>query len=124
MPGLYDIVSFFSDCLSYTRILALGLASAIIGDIVNTLATSFGGFIVVRVILATVILLFGHTLNIGLNTLSAYVHSCRLQFLEFFGKYVEGGGVAFDPFKAKTKYVVVDYESIALLNSGSKAGIL
>ncbi len=124
LPGLYDIVSFFSDCLSYTRILALGLASAIIGDIVNTLATSFGGFIVVRVILATVILLFGHTLNIGLNTLSAYVHSCRLQFLEFFGKFLEGGGVAFEPYKARTKYIVVDYESATLLNSGTKAGIL
>ncbi len=124
LPGLYDIVSFFSDCLSYTRILALGLASAIIGDIVNTLATSFGGFIVVRVILAAVILLFGHTLNIGLNTLSAYVHSCRLQFLEFFGKFLEGGGVAFDAYKAKTKYVVVDYESSKLLNSGVNNGIL
>lgn len=124
LPGLYDVVSFFSDCLSYTRILALGLASAIIGDIVNTLATSFGGFIVVRVILASVILLFAHALNIGLNALGAYVHSCRLQFLEFFGKFLEGGGVAFEPYKARTKYIVVDYESATLLNSGTKAGIL
>lgn len=124
LPGLYDIVSFFSDCLSYTRILALGLASAIIGDIVNTLATSFGGNVVVRVILSTVILIFAHALNIGLNALGAYVHSCRLQFLEFFGKFLEGGGVAFEPYKAKTKYIVVDYESAALLNSGSKTGIL
>ncbi len=124
LPGLYDIVGFFSDCLSYTRILALGLASAIIGDIVNTLATSFGGFIVIRVILASVILVFAHALNIGLNALGAYVHSCRLQFLEFFGKFLEGGGVAFEPYKAKTKYIVVDYESAAVLNSGTKTGIL
>ncbi|NLE24818.1 MAG: V-type ATP synthase subunit I, partial [Clostridiaceae bacterium] len=123
LPKLYDVVSFFSDCLSYTRILALGLASGIIGEIVNTLALSFGDSIVIRVTLSAVVLIFGHTLNFALNALGAYVHSCRLQFLEFFGKFLDGGGVAFNPFKAKTKYVVVDYESKALLNSGSKTGI-
>ncbi|MGI6122866.1 MAG: V-type ATP synthase subunit I [Acetivibrionales bacterium] len=124
LPRLYDIVGFFSDCLSYTRILALGLASAIIGDIVNTLATSFGDNFIIRITLTTAVLLFGHTLNFALNALGAYVHSCRLQFLEFFGKFLEGGGVAFNPFKAKTKYVVVDYESTQFLNSGSKSGIV
>ena len=123
LPGLYDIVSFFSDCLSYTRILALGLASALIADIANNLALSFGGFIVLRVIFATLILIFAHTLNFGLNILSAYVHSCRLQFLEFYGKFLEGGGEAFEAYKAKTRYIVVNYESLKLFNSGVKSGI-
>lgn len=124
LPRLYDIVGFFSDCLSYTRILALGLASAIIGDIVNTLATSFGDNFIIRITLTTAVLIFGHTLNLALNGLSAYVHSCRLQFLELFGKFLEGGGVAFNPLQAKTKYIVVNYELSQFLDSGSKSGIV
>jgi V/A-type H+-transporting ATPase subunit I len=124
LPRLYDIVSFFSDCLSYTRILALGLASSIIGDIVNTLSSAFGGNIVFKVILMTVVLLFGHILNFLLNALGAYVHSCRLQFLEFFGKFLEGGGQAFKPLKADTKYIIIQTETSAFLNSGLKTGIV
>lgn len=124
LPKLYDIVSFFSDCLSYTRILALGLASAIIGDIVNTLSSQFGGFIVLRLIVVTLVLLFGHTLNFALNALGAYVHSCRLQFLEFFGKFLDGGGEAFKPLKANTKYVVVETKLTTFLNSGRKSGVV
>jgi len=123
-PKLYDIVSFFSDCLSYTRILALGLASAIIGDIVNTLSMQLNGNIVLRVIVVTLVLLFGHTLNFALNALGAYVHSCRLQFLEFFGKFLEGGGEAFKPLKANTKYIIVETDLSAFLKSGTKSGII
>lgn len=122
-PKLYDIVSFFSDCLSYTRILALGLASAIIGDIVNTLSMQLGGNIILRLIVVTLVLLFGHTLNFALNALGAYVHSCRLQFLEFFGKFLDGGGEAFKPLKANTKYVIVETELTTFINSGTKSGV-
>lgn len=119
---LYDIISFFSDCLSYTRILALGLASAIIGDIVNTMTGTIGN-VVIKVIAGTLILLVGHTLNFALNALGAYVHSCRLQFLEFFGKFFEGGGTAFKPFKADTKYIVVKTQTSEILHSGAKTGV-
>lgn len=124
LPKLYDIVSFFSDCLSYTRILALGLASAIIGDIVNTLSMQFGGNIVLRIFVVTLVLLFGHSLNFALNALGAYVHSCRLQFLEFFGKFLDGGGEAFKPLMANTKYVVVETKLSTYLKSGTKSGIV
>lgn len=124
LPKLYDIVSFFSDCLSYTRILALGLASAIIGDIVNTLSMQLNGNFVLRVFLVTLVLLFGHTLNFALNALGAYVHSCRLQFLEFFGKFLDGGGEAFRPLKANTKYIIVETDLTAFLKSGTKSGIV
>jgi len=123
LPSLYGIISFFSDCLSYTRILALGLASAIIGDIVNTLGMQMGGNLILRYIVVTLILLFGHTLNFALNALGAFVHSCRLQFLEFFGKFLEGGGEAFKPLRADTEYIVIDTELSALLKSGTKAGV-
>ena len=124
LPKLYDIVGFFSDCLSYTRILALGLASAIIGDIVNTLSAQLGDNIILKLTAVTLVLLFGHTLNFALNALGAYVHSCRLQFLEFYGKFLDGGGEAFKPLKAKTKYIVVETELSMFLKSGSKSGII
>lgn len=123
-PKLYGIIGFFSDCLSYTRILALGLASAIIGDIVNAISMQLGGNIIVKAIVVPLVLLFGHSLNFILNILGSYVHSCRLQFLEFFGKFLEGGGEAFDPLKAKTEYIVVETELSALLKSGTKSGII
>lgn len=124
LPKLYDVVAFFSDCLSYTRILALGLASSIIGDIVNTLSTSFGGNIIIRVIATGFIIIIGHSLNFALNALGAYVHSCRLQFLEFFGKFLEGGGEAFKPFKANTQYIIVQTNVSQFINSGIKSRIV
>ncbi len=117
---LYDVVAFFGDCLSYSRILALGLASSIIGDIVNTLSMSFGSNVVIKVIAGGIILIIGHTINFALNALGAYVHSCRLQFLEFFGKFLEGGGEPFKPFKANTQYIIVKTEVSKFLNSGVK----
>lgn len=49
----------------------------------------------------------GHTLNFAINALGAFVHSCRLQFVEFFGKFYEGGGREFTPFEKNTKYIKV-----------------
>lgn len=123
LPKLYDIVSFFGDCLSYIRILALGLASAIIGDIVNTLTSSFGGFFLIKILTMTIVLVLGHMINFLLNALGAYVHSCRLQYLEFFGKFLEGGGEAFKPYKTETKYIVVNNKISELLNTGAKSRI-
>ena len=83
-----------------------------------------GGNIIIRFFAVSLVLLFGHSLNFILNVLGAYVHSCRLQFLEFFGKFLEGGGEAFDPLKARTEYIVVETELSTLLKSGTKSGIV
>ena len=61
------------------------------------------GFIVVFIV--------GHTLNLAINLLGAYVHTNRLQFVEFFGKFYEGGGRPFNPFKQNTKYVDIKEEN-------------
>lgn len=103
---LYDVVSFLSDVLSYSRILALGLATSVIGAIVNQMAV-MGGFSITGVILFIVVFFAGHSLNLALNTLSAYVHSSRLQYIEFFGKFYKGGGKAFSPLKIDTEYIRV-----------------
>ncbi len=117
---LYDIVGFFGDCLSYSRLLALGLASSIIADIINTLSMALGDNVIMKVFAGGAVLIIGHTINFAINALGAYVHSCRLQFLEFFGKFLEGGGEPFKPFKANTKYVIVKTEVSKFLNSGAK----
>ncbi len=98
--SLYSIASgWFGDILSYCRLMALMLAGAVIASVFNTLGT-LAGNIVVFVIL----FLIGHALNLGLNIIGAFVHSLRLQYLEFFGKFYREGGVPFRPLAVKTNY--------------------
>jgi V/A-type H+-transporting ATPase subunit I len=108
--GIWDLYSGItgqlSDILSYSRLLGLGLASTSIAQVFNFLA-SMGGKGVTGVLIFVVIGLLGHTLNFAINALGAFVHSCRLQFVEFFGKFYEGGGREFDPFNKNTKYINV-----------------
>ncbi len=101
--GLYDLISYASDLLSYSRILALGLAAGVIGQVVNILATlkgaSFIGFI-----LMIVVFCFGHILNLAINVLGTFVHTSRLQYIEFFGKFYEDGGTPFKPVTPSDRY--------------------
>jgi V/A-type H+-transporting ATPase subunit I len=109
--SLYDVVGFLSDMLSYSRLLALGLATSIIAGIINQMSVMFDIPIVIKVVIAAAILLVGHTINFGINVLGSYVHSCRLQYLEFFGKFFTGGGEPFSPLKANTKYIQLKYDA-------------
>lgn len=104
--SLYGLISFMSDVLSYSRLLALGLATAIIGLVVNLISGMVINMIpVVGIVIAVVILIGGHLFNLGINALGAFIHSGRLQFVEFFPKFIEGGGVAYKPFGRVSKYV-------------------
>ncbi len=107
---LYNITGWLSDVLSYSRLLALGLATGVIANVVNQMGSMFGGG-VLGAILFIVIFLIGHGFNMAINMLGAYVHSCRLEYVEFFGKFYEGGGRAFAPFKENTKYVDIKEEA-------------
>jgi V/A-type H+-transporting ATPase subunit I len=102
--SLYGITGYLSDVLSYSRLLALGLASGVIASVVNTMG-SFGGSGIKGVIVMTLAFAIGHTYNFAINGLGSFVHSCRLQYVEFFGKFYESGGEAFQPFGENTKYV-------------------
>ena len=101
--ALYGSTSWLGDLLSYSRLLALGLATGVIGQVVNQMA-SMGGDTPLGIVLFVVVFLVGHALNIAINLLGAYVHTNRLQFVEFFGKFYEGGGQPFEPLAAHTKY--------------------
>ena len=107
---IYNVTGWLSDVLSYSRLLALGLATGVIASVVNQMASMLGdGFI--AAIGFIVIFIVGHSLNLAINLLGAYVHTNRLQFVEFFGKFYEGGGRPFNPFKLTTKYVDVKEET-------------
>ena len=108
---LYNITGWLSDVLSYSRLLALGLATGVIASVINQMGSMLPDNIV-GVIFFIVIFLAGHTLNLAINLLGAYVHTNRLQFVEFFGKFYEGGGRPFEPFKENTKYADVKEETI------------
>lgn len=107
---LYNITGWLSDVLSYSRLLALGLATGVIASVVNQMGSMFGSSIF-GIIAFIVVFIFGHLFNMAINLLGAYVHTNRLQFVEFFGKFYEGGGRAFNPFKADTKYVDIKEET-------------
>ena len=109
LKGLYDLISYASDLLSYCRILALGLAAGVIAQVMNLLAT-MGGPTVAGYILFVPILLVGHLLNIGINLLGAFVHTSRLQYLEFFNKFYEDGGIAFAPAAPADTYSTAECE--------------
>ena len=105
------ITGTFGDVLSYLRLFALGLATGIIGGVINTMAGMMWGSLVGK-IMAIGILIGGHTFNLVINALGGFIHTARLQFVEFFTKFYEGGGEEFRPFKREHTYVtVVDLEN-------------
>ncbi len=101
--AVYGITSYLSDILSYSRLLALGLATGVISSVANMIGTMFGSG-VLGVIIFIVVFLIINAINIGINTLGAYVHTNRLQYVEFFGHFYDGGGRPFEPYSVKTKY--------------------
>lgn len=107
--SLYDITGYLSDVLSYSRLLALGLTTGVIATVINTMAKTVAGNIIGYIVMALIIV-GGHVFNLAINVLGAYVHSSRLQYIEFFGKFYDSGGRAFDPLRVKTTYV--DLEDI------------
>ena len=105
--SLYNITAYFSDILSYTRILALVLATSVIAMVFNKLGFMLGPTPVGYVVFI-VAALIGHTLNLALSALSAYVHTSRLHYVEFFSKFYEGGGRLFKPLRIRTRFIQFD----------------
>ena len=102
LADLYNITGVVSDLLSYIRLFALGVSSAILGLVVNSIALSTKEVPYVGVLLFIVILLVGHTANLLLATLSAFVHPMRLTFVEFYKNTgFIGGGKPYQPLARK-----------------------
>ncbi len=103
--GLYDISKYLGDILSYCRLLALGLSTSVIAMVVNTLCQTALKIPVLGWVAAPVIFLGGHLFNLAISFLGGFVHSMRLQFVEFFTKFYESGGRPFRPLAFEGKYV-------------------
>jgi V/A-type H+-transporting ATPase subunit I len=106
ITSLYGITGYLADVLSYSRILALGLSSGVMASVFNTIGTLMGNNFI-GVIMFIVIFIIGSVFNLALSGLGAFVHSLRLNYVEFFSKFYESGGRAFDPFRRKTKYIQI-----------------
>ncbi|MEW6081615.1 MAG: V-type ATP synthase subunit I [Bacillota bacterium] len=105
--GLYGVVGYVGDVLSYARLLALGLATGVIAMVVNQIAQLPQGIPVVGIVLSILIMAGGHSFNLLVSTLGSFIHSGRLQFVEFFTKFFEGGGKTFRPFRKEGRFTAV-----------------
>ena len=110
---LYDGVNILSDILSYARLFGLALSGSVVALVVNQICSVVLGFfpqnlVAIGYVLCVPIFLVGHVFNIAISTLGAYVHNCRLQYIEFYGKFYEGGGHIFMPFGTNTKYTYLE----------------
>jgi V/A-type H+/Na+-transporting ATPase subunit I len=103
--SLYGISGYVSDTLSYSRILALGLSTGVIGMVINNLTATAFRIPVAGWVLAPILFVGGHLFNLGIGFLGGFVHSMRLQFVEFFTKFYKGGGRPFKPLRLENKYV-------------------
>ncbi len=108
---LYSLVDMLSDCLSYTRLMAMGLATSVIINVFNSIGASAAGLsagISIRFIAFVIIFIAANLFNFAINALGAYVNACRLTYIEFFGKFYEGDGLEYAPLRYNTEYVSIE----------------
>ena len=101
IKGLIEVPSIFSNTLSYARLMAIGLSSVKLAEVINQSAGEMfhkGGFFILAGI---ILLVIGHVINIALGLLGSFLHSLRLHYVEFFTKFFHGGAKKYSPFGAK-----------------------
>ena len=96
--GTYGTTSFMGDVISYSRLMALGMTTSVVGMSFNIIAGLLKDIPYVGYVLFIGMVVFGHVFNFSMSIMSAFVHSARLILLEWFGRFYEGGGVQFMPF--------------------------
>ncbi len=106
--GLYNTTTgYLGDILSYSRLLALNLVTSVIAIVVNLLAA-----MPKNIIFFVIVFLAGHGINFAINLIGTYVHTNRLQYVEYFSKFYEGGGRLFKPFKLNSKFIKFKEDTI------------
>jgi len=109
--NLFSTIFYMGDVLSYLRLMALGMVTGGLAMAINVMAKTASEVPYVGVILATIVLVGGHVFNAAISTLSAFVHTIRLQFVEFFPKFLIAGGKAFEPLSKEYKHVYITSKS-------------
>ncbi|MBC8481039.1 MAG: hypothetical protein H8D47_00025, partial [Planctomycetes bacterium] len=107
--ALFSTVFYFGDLLSYARLMALGMVTGGLGMAINILVKLLMDMPnpIIGYILGALLFVSGHLFNIAMSVLSSFVHSLRLQFVEFFPKFFVGGGKEFEPLKKNYKHIMV-----------------
>jgi V/A-type H+-transporting ATPase subunit I len=108
--GVYNLFSsifYLGDVLSYLRLMGLCMVGAGMAMAMNILAETLSKTPVVGIIIAIVILIVGHGFNLFLSILGAFVHTMRLQFVEFFPKFLVGGGKVFEPLSKTYQHIKI-----------------
>jgi V/A-type H+-transporting ATPase subunit I len=111
--GLYNLyggTNFLGVVLSYIRLMALGMVTGGIALAINTIAWMVIKIPLIGIFFGLIVLLFGHFYNLLINILGAFVHSLRLNYVEFFPRFFTGGGEKFSPFSEETKYITIKEE--------------
>ena len=104
---LFSAVFFVGDTLSYVRLMALGMVGAGFGMAINVLVKMLMDVPYIGFLLGAALFVVGHTFNVALSLLGAFVHSMRLQFIEFFPKFFSGGGSDFRPLTKEYKHIII-----------------
>ena len=105
--NVYGISNYLGVLLSYVRLMALGMVTGVIAIAINKIAWMITGIPVVGVVLVIIILVPAHLFNLVINTLGGFIHTMRLQYIEFFGRFYSGGSKPFRPFRLETDYVEI-----------------
>ncbi|MBU2617772.1 MAG: V-type ATP synthase subunit I, partial [Euryarchaeota archaeon] len=108
LASLYGIIGYFSDVLSYSRLMALSLATIVLAMVFNTIAFIMKDIYLVGIFITAMVLIVSHFFILIIGTLGAFVHTMRLQYVEFFSKFYVGGGKKFSPFRMDTKYIEIE----------------
>lgn len=109
--NLFSTVFYLGDVLSYLRLMALGMVGAGLAMAINVIAQISGEIPVVGFIVTILILIGGHVFNMLLAVLSAFVHTLRLQYVEFFPKFLVGGGREFKPLAKEYEYIYIEQKN-------------
>jgi len=104
---LFSTIFYMGDVLSYLRLMALGMVTGGFAMAINVMAKTASDIPYIGIIVAIIVLIGGHTFNVAISGLSAFVHTIRLQFVEFFPKFLEGGGRDFRPLTKEYDYVYI-----------------
>jgi V/A-type H+-transporting ATPase subunit I len=104
---LFSTVFYVGDILSYGRLMALCMVGSGFGMAINVITKQLMGVPYAGYFLAAIVFVVGHLFNVGMSSLGAFVHSLRLQFIEFFSKFLAGGGRDFVPLKTNYSQILI-----------------
>lgn len=108
--GVMDVFGYLGNILSYARLLALCLATGGIAMTVNILAELCYDMIpFIGIVLAVIVFIFGHIVNMMFNVLGSFINSLRLHYVEFFGQFFMGGSKKFEAFKASRIFTKIKH---------------